>query len=215
MLFSYAELGFQEFETSKYIVNALRQNGFTVQEGVYGFPTGWIASWGSGKPVIALSADLDCLPEASQKPGVAYHDPIIDGAPGHGEGHNSGPAVQLTAAIALKKIMEREHISGTIRLWPGVGNEPNGGKAWFVRDGFFKDVDVDLHSHVGSNFGCRGAIRRQRAGTVIPSRVRRLPPPLPVAGPQCTRCGRATMDVGRTSGVNISAVAVPPRHHQW
>ena len=153
MLFSYAELGFQEFETSKYIVNALRQNGFTVQEGVYGFPTGWIASWGSGKPVIALSADLDCLPEASQKPGVAYHDPIIDGAPGHGEGHNSGPAVQLTAAIALKKIMEREHISGTIRLWPGVGNEPNGGKAWFVRDGFFKDVDVDLHSHVGSNFG--------------------------------------------------------------
>jgi aminobenzoyl-glutamate utilization protein B len=153
MLFSFAELGFQEYETSKYIVNALRQNGFTVQEGVYGFPTGWIASWGSGKPVIALSADLDCLPEASQKPGVAYHDPIIDGVPGHGEGHNSGPAVQLTAAIALKKIMEREGITGTIRLWPGVGNEPNGGKAWFVRDGFFKDVDLDLHSHVGSNFG--------------------------------------------------------------
>jgi aminobenzoyl-glutamate utilization protein B len=153
MLFSFAELGFQEYETSKYIVNVLRQNGFTVQEGAYGFPTGWTAAFGSGKPVIAMSADLDGLPEASQKPGVAYHDPIVEGAPGHGEGHNSGPAVQLTAAIALKKIMEREHIPGTLRLWPGVGNEPNGGKAWFVRDGFFKDVDLNLHSHVGSNFG--------------------------------------------------------------
>jgi aminobenzoyl-glutamate utilization protein B len=153
MLFSFAELGFQEFETSKYIVGALRSNGFTVQEGAYGFPTGWVATWGTGKPVIAMSADLDCLPEASQKPGVAYHDPIIEGAPGHGEGHNSGPAVLLTGAIALKKIMERDKIPGTIRLWPGVGNEPNGGKAWFVRDGFFKDVDVNLHSHVSSNFG--------------------------------------------------------------
>lgn len=153
LLFSFSELGFQEFETSKYIVRTLRENGFTVQEGVYGFPTAWTASWGSGKPILALSADLDCLPEASQKPGVAYHDPIIDGGPGHGEGHNSGPAVLLTGAIALKKMMERERLPGTIRLWPGVGNEPNGGKAWFVRDGFFKDVDVNLHSHVSSNFG--------------------------------------------------------------
>ena len=153
MLFSFAELGFQEFETSKYIVAVLRANGFAVQEGIYGFPTAWSASWGTGKPVIAIGSDLDCLPEASQKPGVAYHDPIIEGAPGHGEGHNSGPAVLLTAAIALKNVMEREKIQGTIRLWPGVGNEPNGGKAWFVRDGFFKDVDVDLHSHVSSNFG--------------------------------------------------------------
>ena len=153
MLCSFAELGVQEFETSKNIVGILRANGFDVKEGVFGFPTAWSASWGSGKPVVALSADLDCLPEASQKPGVAYHDPIIEGAPGHGEGHNSGPAVLVTAAIALKKMMERERIPGTIRLWPGVGNEPNGGKAWFVRDGFFKDVDVNLHSHVSSNFG--------------------------------------------------------------
>src|SRR6188768_4228944 len=59
MLFSFAELGFQEYETSKYIVNVLRQNGFTVREGAYGFPTGWTAEFGSGKPVIAMSADLD------------------------------------------------------------------------------------------------------------------------------------------------------------
>src|SRR4029079_5467376 len=109
--------------------------------------------WGTGKPVIALGSDLDCLPEASQKPGVAYHDPIVEGAPGHGEGHNSGPAVLLTAAIALKKMMARDNIPGTIRLWPGVGNEPNGGKAWVVRDGFFTDVAVQVPSHGGSNFG--------------------------------------------------------------
>ena len=153
MLFSFAEVGFQEFETSKYIVGVLRSNGFAVQEGVSGMPTAWVGNWGSGRPIIALGTDLDCLPQASQKPGVAYHDPIIEGAPGHGEGHNSGPAVVLTAALELKKIMEQEKLPGTIRVWPGVGNEPNGGKAWFVRDGVFKDVDIVLHSHVGSNFG--------------------------------------------------------------
>jgi aminobenzoyl-glutamate utilization protein B len=153
MLFSFAEVGFQEVETSKYIVDILRKNGFTVQEGISGMPTAWVASWGSGKPVIALTADLDCLPQASQKPGVAYHDPIIAGAPGHGEGHNAGPAVILTAALAVKKIMQRDKLSGTLQLIPGIGNESLGGKAWFVRDGVFKDVDVVLRSHVGANFG--------------------------------------------------------------
>ena len=66
-------------------------------------PTAWIATWGSGKPVIAFGSDIDGIPKASQKPGVAYHDPIIEGAPGHGEGHNSGQAVNVTAALGLKK----------------------------------------------------------------------------------------------------------------
>src|SRR5437899_697466 len=88
-VFSFGELGFQEFETTKYLTNVLRQNGFTVQENLAGIPTAWMASWGSGKPVIALGSDIDDIPQASQKPGVAYHDPIIEGAPGHGEAHNS------------------------------------------------------------------------------------------------------------------------------
>src|SRR5215467_8290868 len=99
-VFSFGELGFQEFETSKYLVNILRKNGFTVEEGVAGIPTAFMATWGSGKPVIALGSDIDCIPQASNKPGVAYHDPIIDGAPGHGEGHNSGMPLQITAALA-------------------------------------------------------------------------------------------------------------------
>ena len=91
-VFSFGELGFQEFETSKYLTGILKQNGFAVEQGIAGIPTAWIATWGSGKPVIALGSDIDCIPQASQKPGVAYHEPIIEGAPGHGEGHNSGHA---------------------------------------------------------------------------------------------------------------------------
>ncbi|HEV3057691.1 MAG TPA: amidohydrolase [Vicinamibacterales bacterium] len=150
-VFSFAELGFQEFETTKYLTGILRQNGFSIQENLAGIPTGWMASWGSGKPVIALGSDIDDIPQASQKPGVAYHDPIIEGAPGHGEGHNSGMPLQIAAALAVKKIMEQQHLSGTLRLWPGVAEELDGAKAYYVRAGAFKDVDISIFVHVGSN----------------------------------------------------------------
>src|SRR5436305_1199653 len=101
MIFSFAELGFQEIETSKYLTGILEKEGFTVERGIAGIPTAWMASWGTGKPVIAIGSDIDGIPQASQKPGVAYHDPIIEGAPGHGEGHNSGQAVNLTAILAV------------------------------------------------------------------------------------------------------------------
>ena len=116
-----------------------------------GIPTAFMATWGSGKPVIALGSDIDGIPQSSQKPGVAYRDPLVEGAPGHGEGHNSGQAVNITAAIVLKKIMEREKIPGTIRIWPGVAEELVGTKAYFIRAGLFKDVDVALFTHVGRN----------------------------------------------------------------
>jgi aminobenzoyl-glutamate utilization protein B len=152
-VFSFAELGFQEFETHRYLVDILRKHGFTVQEGIAGIPTAFMASWGSGKPVIALGSDIDGIPQASQKPGVAYFDPIIEGAPGHGEGHNSGVPLNITAAIAVKRIMEREKLPGTIRVWPGTAEELVGTKAYFVREGFFKDVDVALFTHVSNEFG--------------------------------------------------------------
>ena len=152
-VFSFGELGFQEVETSRYLIGILEKNGFTVEEHLAGIPTAWMATWGSGKPVIALGSDVDCIPQASQKPGVAYHDPIIDGAPGHGEGHNSGMPLNITAALALKKIMERERIPGTIRLWPGIAEELLATKAYFVRAGAFKDADVVLFAHVGANLG--------------------------------------------------------------
>ena len=106
-IFSFGELGFQEFETSKYLVALLRKEGFTVEEGYAGIPTAWVATWGSGKPVIALGSDIDGIPQASQLPGVACRAPLVPGAPGHGEGHNSGQAVNITAALAVKRLMER------------------------------------------------------------------------------------------------------------
>jgi aminobenzoyl-glutamate utilization protein B len=151
-VFSFGELGFQESETHRYLVGILREQGFTVQEGVAGMPTAFMASWGSGRPVIALGSDIDGIPITSQKPGVAYRAPVVEGAPGHGEGHNSGVPLNITAAIALKKTMEREKIPGTIRLWPGTAEELVGAKAYFIREGLFKDVDICLFAHVSDNF---------------------------------------------------------------
>jgi aminobenzoyl-glutamate utilization protein B len=150
-VFSFGELGFQEFETSKYLSDILEKEGFQVERGIAGIPTAFMATWGHGKPVIALGSDIDDIPQASQKPGVAYHDPIIQGAPGHGEGHNSGMPLNIIAALAVKKVMEREHIPGTIKLWPGVAEELLGSKAYYVRAGEFKDVDAVLFCHVGAN----------------------------------------------------------------
>jgi aminobenzoyl-glutamate utilization protein B len=156
MVFSFGELGFQEFETSKYLTGILEKNGFTISRGTSGIPTAWVATWRSpagAKPVISLGSDIDGIPQASNKPGVGYKDPLVMGAPGHGEGHNSGMPVNVTAAIAVKKIMEREKMPGTIHLWPGVAEEQIGTKAHYVRDGVFKDVDAVLFTHVGNDLG--------------------------------------------------------------
>jgi aminobenzoyl-glutamate utilization protein B len=150
-VFSFGELGFQEFETSKYLTGILEKEGFKVERGVAGIPTSFVATWGSGKPVIALGSDIDDIPQASQKPGIAWHEALVEGAPGHGEGHNSGMPLNILAALAVKKVMEREHLQGTIKLWPGVAEEEVGSKAYLVKAGIFKDVDVVLFCHVGTN----------------------------------------------------------------
>jgi len=150
-IFSFGELGFQETETSRYLVDLLRRNGFTVREAIAGMPTAWLATWGSGKPVISIGSDIDGIPQASQKPGVACRSPLVEGAPGHGEGHNSGLAVNITAALAVKRLMERERLPGTIQIWPGVAEELVGAKAYFVRDGVFRDADIAIFSHVDNN----------------------------------------------------------------
>ena len=151
-VFSFGELGFQEFETSAYLTSVLEKNGFKVEKNISNVPTAWMAKWGNGSPVIALGSDIDCIPKASQKPGVAYQDPIVDGAPGHGEGHNSGQAVIIYAAIAMKEMMEKENMPGTLIIWPGVAEEVLGTKAWYVRDGYFKNIDACIFTHVSGEF---------------------------------------------------------------
>mgnify|MGYP005813215851 CR=1 FL=1 len=110
-IFSFAELGFQEYESSKYLTGILKENGFEIVESVSGIPTAWFATWSNGEgPTIAIGSDVDCIPKASQYPGVAYHKPMVEGAPGHGEGHNSGIPLNITSVVAVKEIMEREGI---------------------------------------------------------------------------------------------------------
>ena len=108
-IFSFAEVGFQESETKRYCTDILKARGFTIDENVAGMPTAWTATWGSGKPVIALGSDVDGLLETSQKPGIPARAPFIDGAPGHGEGHNTGdPALDHGGARAQEDHGARE-----------------------------------------------------------------------------------------------------------
>lgn len=151
-IFSFSELGYQEFETARYVTGILRDNGFRITEGVAGMPTAFVAEWGQGSPVIGFMADIDGLPETSQKPGVPHHDPLIPGGPGHGEGHNAGQAVNITAALAVKAVLERHNMPGTIRVYPGVAEELLGSRTYMTRDGLFKDLDIMLSCHVSSGF---------------------------------------------------------------
>ena len=152
-VFSFGELGFQEFETSKYLSKILEENGFDIEYQISGIPTSWLATWsnGEGGPTIALGSDFDGVPSTSQYPGVAYEKPVVEGAPGHGEGHNIGLPIVITSAISIKKIMIENNINGTLVLWPGVAEEILGAKAWYVRDGYFDNVDMCIFTHVSTN----------------------------------------------------------------
>lgn len=152
-IFSYSELGFQEFKGASLLEDLLEKEGFTVTRGVAGIPTAFVATYGSGRPVIGLMADIDGLPVQSQKPGVAYHDPIIPGAPGHGEGHNTNQAVIAGAAMAVKASMERSGLAGTIKVFPGVAEELIGSRGFMAKAGLFEGLDAMLDAHIGSSFG--------------------------------------------------------------
>lgn len=151
-IYSFSELGYQEYDTSAYITRILEKEGFRVTRGAAGMPTAWVAEWGSGKPVVGLISDIDGLPETSQKPGVPRHEPLIPGGPGHGEGHNSGQAVNVTAALVLKDLMQKYKLQGTLRLYPGVAEELIGSRTYMVNAGLFRDVDVMLSNHVSNSF---------------------------------------------------------------
>ena len=151
-VFSFAEPGFQEFKTADYLTAILEKNGFTITKGVAGIPSAWTATWGAGGPLVALGSDVDGLLGLSQYPGSPTLKPMVAGAPGHGEGHNSGMPLIVAAAIATKNVMEKRGIKGRLMLWPGVAEELLATKAFYVRAGLFKDVDASIFTHVGSGF---------------------------------------------------------------
>lgn len=151
-VFSFAEPGFQEFKTSEYITGILEKNGFKVTRGVAGIPTAWTATWGDSGPMIALGSDIDALLGLSQYPGIKDVKPMVAGAPGHGEGHNSGMPLIVAAALSTKEVMEKNGIKGRLMVWPGVAEELLATKAFYVRDGLFKNVDATIFTHVSTDF---------------------------------------------------------------
>jgi aminobenzoyl-glutamate utilization protein B len=154
MVFSHGELGFQEFWTVDYITGILEREGFRIERGCAGMPTCYVASFrnGTGGPVIGIMGDIDGLPETSQTPGIPWEQPLIPGGPGHGEGHNSAPAVDVVAAIATKRVMQRHDLPGEIRVIPGVAEELVASRTYMVNAGMFRDLDAMLSTHVSNDF---------------------------------------------------------------
>ncbi len=151
VIYYFAEPGMQEYETSKLLKETFEQIGFTVEVGGAGLPTNVWAKWGSGKPVIAIATEMDCLPEGSQTPGSIPRKPMVEGAPGHMEGHNVMAAVAVGAAQAVKKAMEEYKIPGTIVVSIGPAEEQLMSRPYLVRDGYFKDVDAAIITHIADN----------------------------------------------------------------
>lgn len=147
-IWEFAELGLQEFKSAALLADTLEKHGFTVQREIADMPTAFVASYGSGKPVIGIMGEYDALPGISQKP-VPYKDPIIEGAPGHGCGHNIHGASGMAGAIAVKDVMEKNRIEGTIKFFGCPAEENYSGKVFMVRDGYFDDVDAALSHHPG------------------------------------------------------------------
>lgn len=147
-IWAFAEVGFKETKSTALLQEQLKKAGFKVDAGVAGMPTAFVASAGSGGPVIAILAEFDALPGLAQK-AVPHLDPISGQLAGHGCGHNLFAAGSVTAAIAIKEWLQKNGVQGTVRLYGSPAEEGGFGKVYMVRDGLFKDVDVTLTWHPG------------------------------------------------------------------
>ena len=153
-IWEWAEVGYQEEQSSELLKGELEAAGFSVESGVAGMPTAFVASYGSGGPIIGILAEYDALPGISQD-AVPERSPIIEGGAGHACGHHLFGAGSVAAAIAVKEWLDESGHEGTIRLYGTPAEEGGAGKVYMVRDGLFDDVDVALHWHPGSQNSAR------------------------------------------------------------
>jgi aminobenzoyl-glutamate utilization protein B len=151
-IFYFGELGMQEFETAGLMTSLLEKAGFKVERGIAGFETGFCATYGSGKPVVAIHTEYDAVPDNSQMAGITGQKHIIEGAPGHCEGHNVNAAVLVASALAAKAAMERFGLKGTLKVFGAPAEEQLISRPYLVRDGWFDDVDVAFHDHISSDW---------------------------------------------------------------
>jgi aminobenzoyl-glutamate utilization protein B len=152
-IWEYAELGLQEFNSSKLLADTLEAAGFKVERGLAGMPTCFVATYGSGQPVIGLLGEYDALPMISQKGRVPKKDPVIEGAPGHGCGHNAMCTAAAAAAIAVKEAMDAYGIKGTIKVFGSPAEEIVASRPYMIRAGLFEGVDAVIDNHSSSGFG--------------------------------------------------------------
>jgi aminobenzoyl-glutamate utilization protein B len=153
MIFYYGELGMQEFRTSALMTETLIAHGFQVERNLSGFPTGFMASFGGGDPVVAIHCEYDANPGNSQQSGCSERKEIVPGAPGHCEGHNVNAAVTITAALAASAAMTEFGIPGTLKVFGAPAEEQLLSRPYFVRDGHFDDVEIAFHAHIKDTFG--------------------------------------------------------------
>ncbi len=147
-IFFFGEPGMQEVESTRLLKDTLEAAGFRVELGGAGMPTNLWAEWGSGRPKIAIVTEIDALPSGSQKPLAFDHAPLVPGAPGHMEGHNTHGGVASTAAYAVKQAMQRFNIPGTVAISFGPAEEQIASRPFIVRAGYFKDVDAVILLHI-------------------------------------------------------------------
>src|SRR5437763_1613966 len=147
-LYYFGELGMQEFEGSKLLKDTLEAAGFRVELGGAGMPTNVWAEYGSGRPKIAIVTEIDALPGGSQTPGEFARKPLVADAPGHMEGHNTHGGVAAMAAFAVKQVMARHNIPGTVAISYGPAEEQLASRPFIVRAGYFKDVDAVIYLHI-------------------------------------------------------------------
>ena len=146
-LWVHPELSLVEFRSSGKLQEYLAKNGFKVEKGIPGMPTAFVATWGSGNPVIGFLAEFDALPGLSQKAGLVKQEPIVPNAPGHGCGHNVFGPSSATAAIATKVAMEKYGIKGTLKVFGCPAEETLVGKIFMARDGVFNGTDIMISWH--------------------------------------------------------------------
>jgi aminobenzoyl-glutamate utilization protein B len=147
-LFYFGELGMQEFESTKLLKDTLTAAGFKVELGGADLPTNLWAEYGSGRPKIAIVTEVDALPGGSQTPGTYERKPLVKDGPGHMEGHNTHGGVASLAAFAVKTVMQRHNIPGTVAISFGPAEEQLGSRPYLVRAGYFKDVDAIIYLHI-------------------------------------------------------------------
>ncbi len=151
-IWNFAEVGYQEEKSSALLQKTLIDQGFEVKAGVAGMPTAFIASYGSGSPVIGILAEYDALPGLAQT-NDPVKTPIEGKIAGHACGHHLFGVASVAAAIEIKKLIEEKKITGTVRLYGCPAEEGGSGKVYLTRDGFFNDVDAVIHWHAGDNNG--------------------------------------------------------------